>query len=185
MKPKSCRASAFSRSSDRKAPLFREGLALVRLVFQVIHIVERVVHGDADDHAPDAEDDEGYGRLEKGDDAEGEERPGQDGHENPENVDEAFVAQPKDDGDEDGRQRKGQQRVFLDAGGIPDGHFRTARRGDGDVEIGRGRPGLDRVQERHQVRVPARFAAAEGRIEEHHAGAAVLREQEAVLHPTA
>ena len=145
--------------------------------------MERIIHGDADDHGPDAQHDQGDRTLEEGDDPEGEQGSGEDGYQDPEHVGKAFITEPEDDANEDRRQGQGQERIFLDAGGIPDSHFRTAGGGDGDVREFRLRPGLDRLQKSHQFRIPTRFAASEGRIEKDDAGAAVPREQETVLHP--
>ena len=167
---------------QQRIDLVREGFALVRLVFQVVHIVERVVHGDADDHGTDTQDDERYRTLEAGDDPEGEQGAGEDGHEDPEHVGEAFIAEPQDDADQQGGDGQGQEGVLLDPGRISYGHLGAAAREDADVrELGR-RPRLDGIRQGNQLRVLPRLAAAERRIEQDDAGTAVAREQEAVLH---
>ena len=163
--------------------LLGQGFPFVRLILQVVHIMERIVHGDADDHGTDAQHDQGYRTLEQSDNPEGEERPGEDGHQDPEDVGKAFITEPQDDTDKDRREGQSQERVLLDAGCVSDGDFGTTGGSDGDVRELRFRPRLDRPQKFHQFRVPARFAAPERRVEKDDAGATVPREQEPVLHP--
>ena len=166
---------------EKRIDLVSKGLALVRLVFQVVHIVERIVHGDADNHGPDPQDDQRDRAFEERNDSKGEQGAGEDGHEDPEDVGEAFVTQPQDDADEESGNRQGQEGVLLDAGGVPHCHLGTAGREDADVRELCRRPRLDSVREVNELRILPGFAAAKGRIEQDDAGTAVCRQEEAVL----
>ena len=54
---------------QQRIHLLRQGFPLVGLVFQVIHVVQRIVHGNADNGAADSQHDEAHAALEQGNQA--------------------------------------------------------------------------------------------------------------------
>ena len=168
---------------QQRIDLVGERLALVFLVFQMVHIVERIVHGDADDHRADAQDDDRDRTLEEREHAQRESRAEENRHTDPEDIGKAAERQPEHQTDEQQGDGDRQEAVFLDTGRILGCHQRTACR----ENVYAGAIGLHlrrHVREQlRQVGVAAGFAAAERRIEEHHAAAAVGGEDMTILHP--
>ena len=79
---------------QQRINLFRQGFPFVRLVFQMVHIMQRIVDGQPDNGAADSQDDDAHAALETGDDAQGEQGSGRDGNQNPQHIRPALVTEP-------------------------------------------------------------------------------------------
>ena len=113
---------------QQRIDLVGERLALVFLVFQMVHIVERIVHGDADDHRADAQDDDRDRTLEEREHAQRESRAEENRHTDPEYIGKAAERQPEHQTDKQQGDGDRQEAVFLDTGRILGCHQRTACR---------------------------------------------------------
>ena len=161
--------------------LLRQGFPLVCLVFKMVHIMQRIIHGNAHDGAADTQHNKAYAALEQGNDAQGKERSGADGHQNPQHIREPFVTEPQDEGDEHKGHGQRQQGILFDAAGIFHRHFRCAGRGNVYFRILCVNIRLEGVHIGRQLGIPAAFTAAVRRMEQDNARFSIFREQ-AVVH---
>ena len=143
----------------------------------MVHIVQRIVHGNADDGAANSQHNEAHTALEQGDKAQGKHGSGTDGQQNPEHVREAFVAEPEDKGNKNQRDGKRQQGVFFDAGGILYRHFRGAGRSEGYLRILCPDTGLGGIDIGREDCILTAFTASVGRMEQDDSGAAICCKQ--------
>ena len=152
-------------AGQKRAHLLLKGLPAVRLVFQMVYVMQRIVDGDADNRAADSEDYQTHALLEAGYDAQGKYGPGRYGKKDPKHVLHAFVTEPQHDADKKKRYSERQDGICLDAAGILHSHFRAAGRSDLNRGTSPAYIGLDLPQGIQQDGIPATFRTAVGRIE--------------------
>ena len=146
--------------------LLRQGLPAVRLVLQMIDVMQRIINRYAYDRASNSQYDDAHAGLEAGYDAQGKHSAHQDGKKDPQHILHAFVTHPKHNADEDEGYGQGQERVCLDAGRILHCHLRPACRSNPNSRKSLRRFFLDGFQSRQQFSVLGTLRAAIRRIKE-------------------
>ena len=99
----------------------------VWLILKVIHVMERVINRYPYYRAAYPKDNDGYAGTEQSNYSKGENGAERYGNEYPQNILEAFVAEPKHNAYKKRCNGQGQERIFLDAAGVLYGNLRTAR----------------------------------------------------------
>ena len=165
---------------QQRIHLFCQGSSLVLLIFQVVHIMQRIINGNADDGAANPQHNETHAALEEGDKAQGKQRTGAYGKQDPKDIGQALVAKPKDKADENERYGQCQQRVFFDATGVLCRHLRATRGSDMHVRILLLDAGFQQIEPSNQLGVFATLTAPIGRGEKNDSRFSVFRKQAVV-----
>ena len=98
--------------------------------FQAVHKMQRIIHGDANDHRRDSDDDDRHTVPAQGDASNGKKPAESDRDHNPKDVREAFVCDDKQQTDKEQGQRNGQYAVLFDLCSVGDGYQRRTHSGD-------------------------------------------------------
>ena len=97
--------------------------------------MQRIIHGDANDHRRDSDDDDRHTVPDQGDASNGEKPAESDRDHNPKDVREAFVCEDKQQTDKEQGQRNGQYAVLFDLCSVGDGYQRRTHSGHGDLRM--------------------------------------------------
>ena len=120
--------------------------------------MQRIVHGDANDHGGDADDDDRHAVPDQGDASDSENPSECDRKHYPEYIREAFVGENQQQADKEHGQGYGQNAVLFDLRGVGNGDQRRAHSGHGDIRMLRLGPADGLIDQPCDLGVHARLA---------------------------